>query len=89
MAVVQEIMLFGLETWVETNHISRYLVRFHHQVAMQLKWKNPWIQANGICQYPLLKEAMLEMVLEDIETYISRIHNRVEHFTTTGPILYL
>ena len=33
VAVVQETFLYGLDTWVMTPHIGRYLGRFHHRVA--------------------------------------------------------
>ena len=39
LAVVQSVMLYGLETWVMTPHIGRILGGFHQRVDCRLKGK--------------------------------------------------
>ena len=39
--------------------------------------------------YPLLADAMTDVVSQDLETYISCHHNTVVEFITTSPIMDL
>ena len=40
VAVVQAVMIYGLETWVITSHIGRVLGGFHNRVACRLTENN-------------------------------------------------
>ena len=40
-AVVQAVLLFGLETWVLTPRMERSLSRFQHRVAQRLTRRHP------------------------------------------------
>ena len=40
-ALVQEVLIFGSETWVMTPRIGRALVSFKHRVARRITGKHP------------------------------------------------
>ena len=42
LAVIQEILIFGSEMWLETPCIGSALERFHHLVARRITGKHPW-----------------------------------------------
>ena len=50
-AVVQTVLLFGVETWVINPHIGRILVGFQGQVARRLNGRLPWLKPYGKCDY--------------------------------------
>ena len=76
--VVQEVLLFGTEIWVVVNpRIGRPSGSFHHRVVIKIAEKQPRRQAYGSCPPPPLEYSMQEVVLEDMDTYISRYQNTV------------
>ena len=83
------ILLYGLETWVMTPLIGRVLVRFHHRVARMLMGRQPWRGRYGRWVYPPLSEAMEEVLLQEVEAYISLCQNTVSQFIATRPIMDL
>ena len=87
--VAQVVILFGLEIWVMTLHVSKTLGRFHHRVARWLTVKQPRRLTNGGWEYPPLGGTMRDSGLEEVETYITRIQNRVVQYISTWPILDL
>ena len=64
-------MLYGSETWFITPHTGRVLGGFHHRVARTLTGRQPWRGRNGIWVYPPLEEAMVELVLQEVDIYVS------------------
>ena len=75
VAVIQEVLLYGSDTWVLTPRIGRLMGRFHHRVARGLMGRQPQIGRDGGWVYHLLAGAMLEAGLHEVETYVSRLHN--------------
>ena len=41
-AVVQAMLLFGLEMWVITPHMGRDMEGFHQRVACRITQRQPW-----------------------------------------------
>ena len=64
VAIVQTILLFGLETWVVNPRIKRVLGGFHHRVAHRILGKMPWQWTGEACNYHILGDAMREAGLE-------------------------
>ena len=52
-AVVQSVLLFGLETWVVTLCVVPALGGFPHRVDRRLSGKQPRMQPDGIWEYSL------------------------------------
>ena len=75
------------DTWVMYPHIGRNLVDFHHRVDQRLTgWKLQRV-LDGMWMYPLMTEAMSEVVLQEVETYVSRHHNTVVQYILTRPFM--
>ena len=72
MAFVQEVLLYGSETWVVSPRIGRILVSFHHRVASRLTVHRPRKGRYGMWVYPTLAEVMAKSVLYEVYTYVSR-----------------
>ena len=87
MAVVHLVMLYGSETWVMTPHIGRVLGVFHHSVAHSLTGREPWQGRDSVWTYPPLEFSMPETVMQEVETYVSCLHNTVAKFIKTRPIV--
>ena len=49
MAVVQEMLLFGTETWVMPPHLEKALGGFHHWALRQMEGMGPKRQRDGTC----------------------------------------
>ena len=88
-AVVQAVMMYGLETWVMTPCIGRFWGGFHHRVVLRMTGRQPHIGRDGGWVYPLLEDTMTEAVLQEVETYVSCIYKKVAHFIATRPIMDL
>ena len=58
MALVQEKLLFGLDTWVVTPRIGRTLGRSHHRLARRLEVMQPIQDMDGRWKYPHLEPVM-------------------------------
>ena len=81
--------MYGLETWVMTPCIERVWGGCHHRVACSLTVRQPWSGSDGGWVYPPLVESMAEVVLHEVETYVSLRQNKVAHSIATSPIMYL
>ena len=86
-AVVQVVLLFGLEASVMTLYIGRMLGGFHHWVACRLTGKQLRRDADGIWRYPPLAVAMVEAGLEEVETYVARRQNTATQYIATRLIM--
>ena len=71
LAVVQSVMLYGSETWVLTPHMLRVLGGFHYRVSRRMTGRQPQKGRDGSWVYPLLEDAMVEVGLQEVETYVS------------------
>ena len=60
LAVIQSIMMYGLETWITTPRIGRVLGIFHHRLAHRMTGRQSLRGRDGVWVYPLLEDAMAE-----------------------------
>ena len=63
-AVVQQVLLFGVETWVLTPKIERELDLFMHGAARRITGRQPRRGWDGKLYYPSLVGAMKEAVFK-------------------------
>ena len=88
-AVVQQVLLFGAETWVLTPRIERVLESFMHRDARRItgiQLRRGWY---GKWYYTSLREAMREAGVVEIRKSITRRQNMVAQYIATLPILDL
>ena len=88
-AVVQQVLLFGAETWAVTPRIERALNSFMHVVAIRITgiqsrrgWDGKWF-------YPSLEGAMKEAGFKDIRRSINNRQNTIVQYIATRPLLDL
>ena len=67
-AVVQQVLMFGAETWVVSTMMERLLSAFIHGAARRLTGIKPRKGRDGKWHYPSLEGAMKEAVLTDVRT---------------------
>ena len=68
VAVVQAILLYGLETWLMTSRILKFLGGFHHRVAHRMMGGQHQRGRYGGWVYPPMAESMSEAGLQEVET---------------------
>ena len=88
-AVVQQVLLFGAETWVVSPIMERALSAFIHGAARRLAGRQPRRGSDGKWFYPSLEGGMKEVGLTDLRTYINRRQNTVAQYIATRPFLDL
>ena len=88
-AVVQQVLLFGAETWVVTPKMERALSGFLHGAARRLTGRQAWRGKNGEWCYPYLEGAMREAGLIDIRKSIENRQNTIAQYIATRPLLDL
>ena len=88
-AVVQQVLLFGAETWVVNPKMERALSGFLHGAARRLTGRQARIEKDGDWYYPSLEGAMREAGLTDIRTSILNRKNTVAQYIATRPLLDL
>ena len=88
-AVVQQVLLFGAETWVLTPRIERALDSFMHGAAQRIMGRQPWIGWDGKWYYPSLAGAMKEAGFTEIKKSITNRQNTVAQYIATRPLLDL
>ena len=76
-AVVQQVLLFGAETWVVSPMMERALSAFLHGAARRLTGRQPRRGRYGKWHYPSLEGGMKEAGLTDILNSIQRRQNTV------------
>ena len=89
IAVSQQVLLFGAETWVLMEKLEKALDAFQGRVARKLTGRQAQSGRNGGWYYPSLAGAMKEAGIVWIRNSILRRHNTVAQFITTRPILDL
>ena len=87
--VVQEVILCGSYMWVVFPHIRKTLRGFHHQVVRILTGQTLQRKLEMTWTYPTLEEEMVEVVLKELDNYITRCQNTVAKFIATRPIVDL
>ena len=65
------------------------MVGFYHRVARRMTRRKHRQGRDGVWTYPPLEDAMAELLLQEVEAYVSRLHNTVAQFIATRPIMYL
>ena len=88
-AVVQQVLLFGAETWVVSPMMEQALSEFLHGAARRLTGRQPRRGRGGKWHYPSLEGPMKEAGLTDIQTSIERRQNTVAQYIATRPLLDL
>ena len=89
IAVTQQVLLFGAETWVLTKNMELSLDDFQGRVARKLTGIQPRRGRDGFWFYPSLAWATKEAGIVGIQTSILRRKNTVAQFIATRPILDL
>ena len=89
MALVQAVLLFGLETLVISPRIGRILGGYRHQVVRRMMRQKSRQQVDGSWVYPPLDTAMVEVVLEEVEKYVYHRQNTVAQLIANIPIMYM
>ena len=88
-AVVQQVLLFGVDTWVVTPRMEWALNSFMHGSAIRITGRQPRRGWDGKCFYPSLKGSMKGAGFKDIRTSINTRQNTVAKYIATRPLLYL
>ena len=88
-AVVQQVLLFGAETWVVTPRMEHALDSFIHGEARRITGRQPRSGWDGTWFYPSLEGAMKEAGFTDVRTSINRRQNKVAQYIATRPLLEL
>ena len=89
IAVTQDVLLFGSETWVLTARMEKALDSFQSRVARKLTGRQPRNGKEGTWYYPSLVGSMKEAGIVRIQTSILRRQNTVAKFIATKLILDL
>ena len=87
--VVQQVLLFGAETWVVTPRMERALSGFLHGASRRLTGRQARRGRNSTWHYPSLEGAMREAGLTDIGKSIANRQNTVAQYIATRPLLDL
>ena len=88
-AVVQAVLLYGLEKWFLTPWMVRTLGAFHHRVDYWITGRQLWRGVDMGWFYPNTEEAMKEVDLENIENFIDFRQKKIAQNIMTHPILEL
>ena len=88
-AVVQQVLLFGAETWVVSPMMERALSAFIHGAARRLTGRQPRRGRDGEWFYPSLEGAIKEAGLTDVQTSINRRQITVAQYIAMRPLLDL
>ena len=86
-AVVQTVLLYGLESWVITPAILKLLEGFHHRVARRLSNMGPRLVEEE-WHYPPIEEALEASGLYTMLEYIERRQNTIAEYVATRPIYH-
>ena len=88
-AVVQQVLLFGAETWVLMPRIERALNSFMYRAARWITGRQLRRGWGGKWFYPSLEGSMKEEGFKDIRTSINNRQNTVAQYIATRPLLDL
>ena len=89
IAVTQQVLLFGADSWVLTGKMEAALYAFQGRVARRLTGRLPHRGTDGKWQYLPLAEAIKDAGIVRVRTSVLRRQNTVAQFVATRPILAL
>ena len=75
--MIQEVLLFGAETWVVTPCMGMSHGRFQSQVVRRLTGQLPWRTTDGTRKYNSAAAAREAVVLLMMEEYVRRRQNTI------------
>ena len=52
--------------------MRRFWCGFHHKVYRRMMGRKPWQGKDGIWIYPLMEDIVVEVVLQEVDIYVSR-----------------
>ena len=87
--VVQQVLLFGAETWVLTPRIERALDSFMHRAARRITGRQPRRGWDGKWYYPSLAGCMKEAGFTTTRQSITNRQKTVAQYIATRPLLDL
>ena len=87
--MVQQVLLFGPETWVLTPRIERALNSFMHGSARRITERHPRRGWDRKWFYPSLEGAMKESGFKDIRTLINNRQITVAQYIATQTLMDL
>ena len=67
---MQEVLIFGLETWITTPCIGQDIGGFQHRVAIHITERQPKRQVDVSCEYLPLETVMQEARFEEMGEYV-------------------
>ena len=88
-AVVQAVLIFGLETWVMPPCMGWDLEGFQERVAININERQPKRQTYGSWEYPPLETEMQEARFEEMGECVLKSQNTVAQYIAMRPILDL
>ena len=89
IAVTQQVLLFGAESWVLTGKMEAALDAFQGRVARRLTGRLPCRGRDGKWKYLLLAGAIKDAGIVRARTSVLRRQNTVAQFVATRPIMDL
>ena len=87
-AIVQSVLLYGVETWVTLSPMMKTLQGFHHRVARGLTRRRARRQ-NGVWVYPPVKGTLQAAGLHPIEVYMDRRRRYLKTYLQKRPLLQI
>ena len=89
IAVTQQVLLFGAETWVLTVKMEATLDAFQGRVARRMTGRMPRRGRDGKCRYLPLAGATKDAGIVRARTSFLQRQNTIAQFVATRPILVL
>ena len=89
IAVTQEVLLFGSETWVLTSRVENDIDSVQYRVARKITGRQRRQRKDGSWIYPPLAGIMKETGMVEIRISILWRQNTVAQFIATRPIMDL
>ena len=71
-AIVQSVLLFGVETWTLSESMLKCLTGFHHRIARQLSGKTAQRLPHGAWQHHPAADALTACGMFSMDEYIAR-----------------
>ena len=84
-AVVQQVLLFGSETWTVTPAMLRALESFHHRVARRISGMMAYLR-DGEWVYPPLEDALERAGMLPVASYLAARQNTVAQWVVNRDI---
>jgi hypothetical protein len=88
-AIVQSVLLYGVETWVLTASMRKTLAGFHHRVGQSLSGLRPFRRLNETWEYPPVADALEACGLRTMDEYIARRREYLKSYVINRPVYSL